>query len=270
VSRYAAAQDPWILRFNAMRWLQNDDTYCFSGLSEYFTPPNKEYVMHFRKPELIPVLFIIAAEIVLIGLGGWQVERLAWKNNLISAIEKAQAEAPLTGLSKDISALEYRNVELKGHFSNEKTLREVGGKQDEKPGFFLLTPFTLGDGSTILVNRGFAPEGKAPDAKGAQTVKGVLRPLRIRKLFFLPDNQPEKNIWISEDINAMSAKTGVTLLPLIIEATGPHEKNIYPIPSDGKIVLRNDHLGYAITWFSLALIGMVLFGIYYREKRAVK
>jgi surfeit locus 1 family protein len=221
--------------------------------------------MRFRKPELIPLLFIIAAEILLIGLGAWQIERLEWKNGLIVAIEKAQAEPVLTVLPKELSGLEYRKVELTGKLITDKTLHRVGARQGEHPGFFLLTPFILKDGRIILVNRGFSPADQTAEIKTPSTVKGVLRPARGKRAFFIPDNQPEKNVWLYEDIAAMSASTKLELLPLIVEATGNYEKNVYPIPNDGTIALRNDHLGYAITWFSLAVVGLVLFGIYYRE-----
>jgi surfeit locus 1 family protein len=66
----------------------------------------------------------------------------------------------------------------------------------------------------------------------------------------------------------MSKTVGVELTPIIVEAVGEAQKNIYPTPSDGKISLRNDHLNYAITWFSLALIGLVMFAIYHRQPKA--
>jgi len=223
--------------------------------------------MRFRKPELIPLLFILVAEILLIGLGAWQVERLEWKNGLIAAISTAQAEPVLDRLPESLEGLEYRKVTLTGKFLHDKTLHKVGSRQGERPGFFLLTPFALKDGRIILVNRGFAPKDMAKEPKGAQQVYGVLRPMRGKRAFFIPDNQPQKNLWLYEDISAMSQQTKLTLLPLVVEATGAYEKNVYPIPSDGKIALRNDHLGYAITWFSLALVGIILFGIYYRERR---
>jgi surfeit locus 1 family protein len=224
-------------------------------------------MMRFRKPELIPLLFIIAAEILLIGLGAWQIERLEWKNGLIAAIEKAQAEPVLTKLPANLAGLDYRKVELSGKFLSDKTLHRVGSRQGERPGFFLLTPLVLKDGRAILVSRGFSPADVMNEAKGAQTVKGVLRPVRVKRAFFIPDNRPDKNVWLFEDIAQMSAATTLNLLPMIIEATGKYEKNVYPIPNDEHIALRNDHLGYAFTWFSLAIVGIVLFGIYYRERR---
>lgn len=225
---------------------------------------NYRKTMRFRKPELIPLLFIIVAVTVLGGLGIWQVERLQWKNAQLAAIEQAQALPALGTLPDDIGGLDYHNVVLTGTFSNDKTLHMVGSVRGEGSGFLIITPFTLeDDGRVILVNRGFSPPGQEAKPKGLQNVKGIIRPLRTKRLFS-PDNHPEKNVWFYEDIPAMSHATGLTLTPLMVEAVGTHEKGIYPIPSDGKINIRNDHRNYAITWFALALIGLVMFGFYHR------
>ena len=64
----------------------------------------------------------------------------------------------------------------------------------------------------------------------------------------------------------MSKSIGHDVQPLVIEQVGKQLAGVYPMPNDGKIELRNDHLIYAITWFSLALIGIVMFGFYNRIK----
>lgn len=216
--------------------------------------------MRFRKPELIPLLFIICATLVLSTLGAWQLKRLAWKEALIEEVSAAQKEPALTYLPEDVTPLAYRSISVSGHFINDKALRLVGRKQNMKAGFFILTPFRLEGGRVILVNRGYAEEGKENPLSSRQQVTGILRPPREKRLF-TPENQQEKNLWFYEDIAAISALTNLPLEPMIIEAVGTG----HPVPSDGKITLRNDHLGYAVTWFSLTLVGLVMFGFYYRE-----
>jgi surfeit locus 1 family protein len=134
----------------------------------------------------------------------------------------------------------------------------------EGNGFFQLTPLKLDNGKIILVNRGWAPNGWKDNAFENGQVNGVIRPPRSKRLFS-PENAIDRNIWFYEDINAMSQKTGLALEPAVIEAIGQRKSNTYPYPSDGKINLRNDHFGYAITWFSLAFIGLFMFGAYHRK-----
>ena len=220
--------------------------------------------MRFRKPDTIPLIFIVCAFSLLMGLGIWQTQRLAWKQGVLASIEKVQGMPTLGTLPQDVSNLDYRNVALTGTFIYDKTMHLVGHPQDAGMGFYLLTPFQLeDDGRIILVNRGFSPPDLESKPEGLQTVTGIIRPVRIKRLFS-PDNRPDKNVWFFEDFPAMSAYTGLAFTPIMVEAVGKAEKNVYPAPSDGIIFLRNDHLIYAITWFSLAIIALVMFGFYHR------
>jgi surfeit locus 1 family protein len=159
-----------------------------------------------------------------------------------------------------------RKMSLTGTFQYDKVLHLIGRQMGEDVGYFMLTPFTLDDdGRVILVNRGFSPEGKEARPEGLQTVEGIIRPLRQKRMF-APSNHSEKNIWFYEDVPAMSNLTGLALLPLVVEVVGEQKTGVYPIPGDGKIILRNDHLVYAITWFTLALIGLIMFAFYHKEK----
>src|SRR5258706_16463501 len=83
---------------------------------------HSEASMQFRKPETIPLLFIIGAVALLGSLGFWQLERLEWKNGLIAASEAAQNLPVLTHLPKDITGLTYRNVRFSGGFHHKKAL----------------------------------------------------------------------------------------------------------------------------------------------------
>ena len=221
--------------------------------------------MQFRKPELIPLLFMTFATVLLSGLGAWQLQRLQWKNTEIAKIEAAQQLPMLGNLPQDLSGLEYRHVVLIGTYLHDKTMHMVGHPQGAGQGFYIVTPFKLeDDGRIIIVNRGFSPANMETKPEGLQTLVGIIRPERPKR-YFSPENQPAKNVWFYEDTNAMSQATGIALTPLIVEAIGATEKDVYPAPHDGKISLRNDHLNYAITWFSLALIGIVMFAFYQRK-----
>jgi surfeit locus 1 family protein len=227
-------------------------------------------MLKFRKPETIPLLFIIASVLLTGALGVWQLQRLAWKEQVIAGMHAAQTLPALGTLPESPDNLSYRKVALTGRFLYDKRLRMIGRQFGHDVGYFMLTPFVLDDdGRIILVNRGFAPDGRESKPEGLQTVTGIVRPLREKRLFS-PGNHPEKNIWFYEDIAAMSQATGLTLLPVMVEVTGLQEKGVFPIPGDGKIAFRNDHLTYAVTWFSLMLVGLVMFGFYYHETEKKK
>ena len=222
--------------------------------------------MRFRKPQAVPTLFIISASILLFGLGFWQLQRMHWKENELAHIKHSQTEDALGTLptDPDLRGIDYRAVALTGTFLNEKMFHMVGRPQGEGPGFYVVTPFVLeDDGRVILVNRGFAPEGRENPPEGPQTIRGILRPNRPHRMF-MPDNFADKNVWFYEDLPAMSKIIGKPLLPLLVEQVGEAKKGVYPTPSNGVITLRNDHLNYAITWFLLGVIGLIMFVAYHR------
>lgn len=231
------------------------------------------FTNNFRRPQLIPTIFIIIATLTMGLLGTWQLQRLQWKTDLLAKIEQIQA-APTLGtlpenLSENFSELQYRKVALTGTFKYENVLHLIGRQQGNFPGYFMLTPFVLeDDGRIILVNRGFSPVDKESKPAGIQTIEGVIRPAR-EKRFFAPENIAAKNVWFYENIPAMSAATGLNLSPIIVEQVGQTARGEFPILGDGKINLKNDHLGYAITWFMTAIIGLIMFGFYYKKPKNI-
>jgi len=222
--------------------------------------------MQFRRPELIPTLFFISAFATMCVLGVWQLERLAWKENILAEIDKTRDMPALGTLPQDINGLTYRKVALTGKFLYDHTIHMIGRQEGMSLGFHMVTPLALeDDGRVILVDRGFSPVGQESKPQGPVTVVGILRPLR-EKRYFAPENMPEKNIWSYEDMDKIEAMIGQKPLPLVVEATGTPQKDVFPIPNEGKIIFRNDHLGYAVTWFGLAAVSLVMFGAYYRKK----
>ena len=222
--------------------------------------------LKFRRPEIIPSVFVLASFVMLSTLGVWQLQRLAWKNNVMAQTEQAKALPALGNLPQDLDGLTYRHVLLTGSFLHEHTIHLIGRQQGMDVGYYIVTPLVLeDDGRVILVNRGFSPLGKESRPEGVVNVPGMLRPLRQHR-YFAPENNPAKNVWSYEDLDAIGSAIGKKPLPLVVEATGKHEKDVFPVPNDGEVVFRNDHLGYAVTWFGLAIASVVMFGAYYRKK----
>lgn len=219
---------------------------------------------------------MLCAIVLFIGLGSWQVARKQWKEHVVAQIEAAQQMLPLTQLSTQPEALvaqEFRKILFSGTYFPERSLYLGGRFRDGDSGYFVLTPLHIkGDGRAVLVNRGFIPSAMRKTFEGLQyngrvvQVEGVVRLPRQKKKF-LPNNNPENNVWFWEDLGAMQDKTGLALLPIIIEATSNKESEEYPLPSRGKISIRNDHLGYAITWFILAGVALVMLLIYRRTRK---
>ncbi len=228
------------------------------------------FCMKFRKPELIPTLFIIAAFLTFVTLGTWQMQRLRWKETIIEETSAKLQMPAVTSFADfkadNLSEIIYRRGVFSGKFLYDKVIHLIGRQQGANIGYYMITPLQLKNGDIILVNRGFSPPGKESRPAGIVKIEGLLR-LPREKRFFAPENNQEKNIWSYEDIEKISAMLGKKLPAVVVEEIGKANPEFFPIPGDGKIIHRNDHLGYAITWYLLALVTIIMFAVYYRENK---
>ncbi|MCE3232354.1 MAG: hypothetical protein K0R98_611 [Rickettsiaceae bacterium] len=224
------------------------------------------------KPTLFPTLFTITALFVLLSLGTWQVYRLQWKNNLVATVnEKIAMPAVEMSPDVDINQLQYRKVHLQGEFLNDKEVHLFTGAKKFKGemGYDILTPMRLADGRVVLVDRGWLPhDKKEPQSRpetllsGIVDVVGMLHKGEIKGRF-TPDNDIEKNLWFWIDIPAIENYTGTKLQNLYVRQLKEGDSNVLPIAGDAVITQRNDHLQYAVTWYGLAIVLLVIYFVYH-------
>ncbi|MEJ0072049.1 MAG: SURF1 family protein [Pseudomonadota bacterium] len=224
------------------------------------------------RPLLGLTVFAGLGMLVLLGLGTWQLERRAWKESLIAA-RVAGLNAPAIALPDripDPAALEYRRVWVEGRFRHDHELDLIGRFYRDQPGYQIVTPLILADGSAVLVNRGFVPlAAKDPTARPAGQIVGPVRlegAVRLSAVpgWLTPDNQPGNNVWFYPNVAQMAAAAGLAadVRPVFIEAGPAPNPGGLPIGGQTEVNLPNDHLQYAITWYSLAVALAVIYGIF--------
>ena len=126
-------------------------------------------------------------------------------------------------------------------------------------GYFVFSPAKLANGPSIVVNRGFTADRNYPQAEGAQEIVGVLRWPESPSLF-VPERDSPGTTWFARDHQAMARALGWgDVAQFYIEQEAPVPPGGVPHPSALKVRLRNDHLQYAITWYSLAGVLVVMF-----------
>ncbi len=231
-------------------------------------------VLGFR-PTFWPTVFTIPALILLLGLGTWQVERLHWKENLIATRQARSTGAPIP-LPADNAApasYEFSKTQVTGHFLNYKEMLLAARSLNDNVGYQVVTPLILQDGSAILVNRGWIPDDmKAPATRaqgelaGTVTVEGLLRGSQKRS-WLVPENEPDKGVWFYVDVPAMARWAGLSRVrPYYIEAGPAPNPGGYPIGGQSRTELPNNHLQYAITWYSFAVSLTVIYVLYHRKR----
>nr|WP_268939175.1 SURF1 family protein [Paracoccus aerius] len=195
---------------------------------------------------------------VLMGLGVWQVQRLAWKTDLITRVDARVAADPVpapppaewAGLTAENA--EYRRVSVGGEYRPDSDVL-VQAVTERGAGFWVMTPLVTEDGWTVLVNRGFVAADRRDDRplpQGPQAVTGLLR-LSQPDGAFLRANDPDAGRWYSRDTQAIAATLGLPdVAPYFIDADRAGDAQ--PIGGLTVIAFRNSHLTYALTWFAMA------------------
>lgn len=230
---------------------------------------------------IILPLTAFAGTLFLLGLGTWQMQRLGWKEALIAEREAglAMPAAPLPGDLDDherAEAFDFRTVTVKGRFRHDLEQLYGAKARGNVLGHHILTPLVTDAGTAVLVDRGWVPADKAhpasrPDGQlgGEVTISGIARYRAAdRPGMFTPDNEPATGRWYHYDLDAMAEALDIELLPVVIEADETAVPGGLPIGGRTEIVLTNNHLQYAITWYGLAagLIGVYI--VFRRQHRA--
>jgi surfeit locus 1 family protein len=227
------------------------------------------------RPTFWPTVFTIPAVVLMLGLGAWQLQRLQWKEGLIAERTERIGAPPiaLPGPKGDVSDLEYNRVQVTGEFQHEKEMFLGARSMNGNAGYHLVTPLRLADGRVLFVDRGWIPlERKDPGRRAAGQIAGqvplsaVIR-LKGRQNWLVPDNRPDLNFFFWMDLPAMARLSALPQAEtrFYLEAGPAKNPGGYPIGGQTRIDLPNDHLQYAITWFSLALALIVIYILYHRR-----
>jgi surfeit locus 1 family protein len=217
---------------------------------------------------IAPLIFGVLGVAILLSLGVWQMQRLAWKTAILDEIASRLAAAPVpVPLDPDPVRDAYRKVAASGEIEPGE-LDVYTSNPPQGVGYRVIVPFRLDDGRRILLDRGFVPiEAKdAPRPGGPIAVEGTLVwPDETDSFTSAPDR--EKNIWFARDVPLMAEALG-TLPVLVVVATT--DDPAAPTPMPVGVNIPNDHLQYAITWFLLAVVwaGMTVY-LLWRIKRRI-
>lgn len=240
-------------------------------------PPSSGDTRGPRSTLALVVLSLIGLAVFagLLALGTWQVERRAWKLDLIHKVDTRVYAAPVDAPRQPAWAAVnndddvYRRVTVHGKFLHQYETF-VQATTVLGPGFWVMTPLRRDDGSLLLINRGFVPpEARDPGQRGAispvgpVTLTGLLR-ITEPAGGFLRKNVPEESRWYSRDVAAIMAMHSLDgpVAPYFIDALpdpgsaaeARARGQVWPAAGLTVIQFNNHHLVYAITWYVLALM----------------
>jgi len=212
------------------------------------------------------VVFGLGGFAALVGLSVWQVQRLAWKEELIARIETRMRAEPV-GLPETPSEAEddFLSVRATGTFGAE-ALHVLTSARPEGPGYKVIAPLETDTGRRVLVDRGYVPEADGDKAldPGPVIVTGTLLwPNEADAC--TPDPNLERNIWFAREPERMAEALDTE--PVLIVANAP-TGDPSPRPQPVGVNLPNNHLQYAVTWALLAVLWLGMTGYFvYRARR---
>jgi cytochrome oxidase assembly protein ShyY1 len=233
--------------------------------------------------------FTIAMVALFVGLGLWQLQRRVEKHALIAALTErlAATPAPLPqpsqwpalGAAKD----EFRRVSFAATcaklpdamvYSAGSAVRDdISGS-----GTWAFLPARLATGETVVVNAGFVPNTMQDRAQQDRAVARLVTEAPVNLTGYIrfpetaglltPAENVEKRLWFTRDHLAMARVLGWDrIAPFYIDLEQPMPQSGIPKPGPLQVHLKDDHLQYAITWFTLAGAVVIAFALWWRNQR---
>lgn len=234
-------------------------------------------MIRFRPYPLMTVATLVAFT-GLIWLGMWQLERGAWKTDMIDRIRDRStgASLPVDEVAARVAAgtpledVEFQRVEATGRFDHAAEVHVFGSVGTGRAGYFVITPLIRARAPSILVNRGFVfATEKAPDdrragqVEGEVRITGIVRPPQPPRAF-TPKADTRRNIWYRRDLTAMADQAGLRdPLPFYVDADSAAGPPPAPQPAPPARNITNRHFGYALTWFGLSFGLIVVYLVFH-------
>tara|TARA_B100000989_G_scaffold221845_1_gene169566 strand:- start:2573 stop:3295 length:723 start_codon:yes stop_codon:yes gene_type:complete len=225
------------------------------------------------EPKLVPSIATLLGFVILLTLSGWQIHRLNWKENLISErVDRFERESSNLKSFKTPSNHEFRKVRINGKFLNDKEMFMPALSKNGNNGFHILVPISDEKENFFIFDTGWVPTKKKNqflrrnNLDSSFSVKEAVIRLPGRKGKFQPDNEPQNNFWFFVDTKQMSEFTSLNFEKTFYLEAVNNGPNGFPLGSQSRIYIRNNHLQYAITWF---LIACGLLGVYLTSSLSV-
>ena len=230
-----------------------------------------------RPRNLLTRLLPLAATVVvmvaiLVSLGTWQLRRLAWKTGVLAEIAAAEA-APAVPMPRNPS--QFQKVAASGLLRTDRSVLYGADVRDTpsgpQMGAQLVTPLERPGEPPLLVVRGWVPTDhpRPADAPpGPASFDGYVRAPDRAGPFSAADD-PARRLFYTLDPQAIAAAVDEPdAEPYALVALGPPPPpGAYPIPAESLPRPPNDHLSYAVTWYGLAVVCVVVFGAYAQKRR---
>lgn len=217
-----------------------------------------------------PLFFGILGTAVLLSLGTWQLQRMAWKEGVIAEINARIASDPVAlpdpiELERD----KYLPVAVSGTITEDE-IHLLASTRDAGAVYRLVSAFETEGGRRIMIDRGWIKTADKDAARPAHAVD-VVGNLHWpdERDSFTPANDVDGNIWFARDVDQMADVLNTEPVLLIVREDSDKGAFATPLPVD-TAALPNNHLEYVLTWYGLAIVWVAMTLYYLRRMRKTK
>tara|TARA_E500000178_G_scaffold52718_3_gene48622 strand:+ start:6305 stop:7036 length:732 start_codon:yes stop_codon:yes gene_type:complete len=221
---------------------------------------------------LILNLFVIFTFVILLCLGSWQLDRKAQKAELLDQIKRTSYETILLDnmeiTAENLNDWLYRKVSIEGSYMNGLEARVFANLSNPRgefggAGYWILTPFLVKDNDVLIVNRGFVPQPnnsnylKYNDITNNVSIEGYIKRFEKNNIFTPEADFTEKITYLfnKEDLSKIFGIEIKTIFYIDLIDTSIS----LPQSNETKLTFSDNHLSYAITWYSLATVLLFIY-----------
>jgi surfeit locus 1 family protein len=235
-------------------------------------------------------LFVLACVVAFVNLGFWQLRRLDERRAYNSDVKAAEAlpPAPLDDVlpagagatADDVDTVQYRAVTVSGTYRPDQQVLVRNRSYDGSPGYWVLTPLVRDDGTAVVVNRGWVPYSYSVDGPwtdfdpptGTVSVAGMLRTPQVRASGGLVSSPKDPDTGVLRalsrvDVGRLQQQVGEPLVPAYVDlrTQDPAQDGTLPVPVPEPELSEGPHFGYAMQWFSFAILTCIVYPLLLRR-----
>jgi surfeit locus 1 family protein len=234
-------------------------------------------------------LFVFLVVAIMINFGLWQLDRLDERKSENAIVTKAmdkQAEPLSTVLpegasstSEQVKAAEYQPVYVSGVYRPDEQVLVNNRTNNGSPGYWVVTPLVLADGTAVAINRGWIPFSYTEDGSwddfappnGTVVVQGLLRQSQVRESNGLVSSPKDSEVGTLRtlarlDVGRLAQQIDERLIPgyISLRAQDPPQIDL-PVPVPLPELSQGPHLGYAMQWFAFSLLTIIVYPLLLRR-----
>ena len=234
-------------------------------------------------------IFVLVVVVVMINLGFWQLSRLDERkaaNSIVTNAMKQPAEPLSTVLpagtastTEQVKVVDYQPVYVTGTYRSDEQVLVNNRTNNGAPGYWVVTPLVLSDGTAVAINRGWIPFSYTADGsweefappKGTVTVQGLLRQSQVRETNGLVSSPKDSEVGTLRalarlDVGRLAQQIDERLIPgyISLRVQDPAQGEL-PVPVPLPELSQGPHLGYALQWFAFALLTIIVYPLLLRR-----